>query len=172
MAHSNYFTFDENYIGMNSRINDLSEQDRKDLVTAPVLVAMLIAGADLKIDKKEEEWVRKLLDYKALVGDSELRGLYEEASEDFDLHFEEMLASFRREGGIFKQEELDMLSDRLAGLNGILDKLDMSSASKVYDELKDIARSVAKSSGGTLGFGSISEEERRYMELPMLKNPA
>jgi len=38
--------------------------------------------------------------------------------------------------------------------------------------MKDIAKRIAKASGGVLGYISVDYEESKLMELRMIKNPA
>jgi hypothetical protein len=38
--------------------------------------------------------------------------------------------------------------------------------------MKDIAKRIAKASGGVLGYISVDHEKSKLMELKMIKNPA
>jgi hypothetical protein len=56
----------------------------------------------------------------------------------------------------------------LTTLNTILPKLNPTYALQFRDSLHDIAVEVAKASGGIFGIGSIGEEEKELLDLPMI----
>jgi len=58
--------------------------------------------------------------------------------------------------------------DKLSELNPILAKLNPLLGYKLYESLKSFALHVAKASGGFLRMWSVSYEENKYVDLPML----
>ena len=65
-------------------------------------------------------------------------------------------------------ERVANATEALKGLNTILPKLNPTYALQFRDSLHDIAVEVAKASGGIFGMGSISEEEKELLNLPMI----
>ena len=66
------------------------------------------------------------------------------------------------------EERVNAATAALKGLNSILPKLNPTYALQFRDSLHDIAVEVAKASGGIFGMGSISEEEKELLNLPMI----
>ena len=64
-----------------------------------------------------------------------------------------------------REEEI---SKRLSELNVILNCLSNAVAYELYTSFTSFAKHIAKASGGFLRFGSISNEEKRWINLPML----
>lgn len=62
--------------------------------------------------------------------------------------------------------------EKLIKINDLMKLVDKTFAIVLYTSLKGIAISVAKSSGGFMGVGSISEDEKKYLELPMIDDPS
>ena len=57
-------------------------------------------------------------------------------------------------------------------LNEIFAKLDKGFAAELYKSYLSFATSVAKSSGGVLGYAAVSPEEERLLGLSMINDPA
>jgi len=151
---------------MSSSINSLSVEEKSLLMKAPILVCLLVAGADRNIDRKE------------IVGF--LYQIYEFSHESASVvseFYSQILNSVEKR--LFDEyeslpedpeERNNQLVETLSGLNDILPKIDKDFASSFYKSLKNMAIKVAKASGGAFGMGAISEEEKEYMELAMI-NP-
>jgi hypothetical protein len=80
----------------------------------------------------------------------------------------EEIASLPREA----RKRTPLILEELKKLNTILSKLDRKFAIQFYESMKDIAKKIAKSSGGVLGYISVDYEESKLMELKVIKNPA
>ena len=142
----------------------LSETEFSTLVDALPGIAILIAGADGKIDEEETDWAEKLTHIRSYNHPPSLEGLYEVANESFSGQMHAFLASYPKQAG----DRNRMISGELEALNPILAKLDPTTAYAVYDSLTSFARHIARSSGGFLGFGAISKQEEEWIGLPML----
>ena len=89
-------------------------------------------------------------------------------AEDFEDKLKVLIQSFPPKAA---QRE-PIIVDELTHLNQIFSKIDRQLASEFYQSLLEIARKTAESSGGLLGLKSVGEEEARFVNLPMIKNPA
>ena len=135
----------------------------------PVLLTFLIAGADNDIDWKERHWAERLLEFRAEHNKPALLEYYNELEKTFEKSFQKWSAKLinfkdRAESNKFISEELKKTST-------VLKKLDPKTASDLYESFRSFARQIAMSSGGFLGFGSISQEEAEWLELKMIEKP-
>jgi len=135
---------------------------------APILTAILIAGADNKIDKSEVKEALRISRYKPIKGRNLLVDFYKEISGDFEYNLIEEIASLPLEA----RKRNPFIISELEKLNKILPKLDQKFAIQFYESMKDIAKRIAKASGGVLGYISVDYEESKLMELKMIKNPS
>lgn len=142
----------------------LSETEFSTVVDALPRIAILIAGADGKIDEEETDWAEKLTHIRSYNHPPALEGLYEAANEHFGGQLHAFVASYPKQS----DDRNRVISSELESLNPILASLDPSTASAVYESLTSFARHIARSSGGFLGFGAISAEEEAWIGLPML----
>jgi hypothetical protein len=133
---------------------------------APLLVSILIAGADGTIDKKEISeavlFVEKQTETK-----SELTEYFREVAQDFEDKMKVLLLDYSSD---IAQRNSRIVED-LSKLNTILPKLTPDFSIQFYTTLRRIAHQVAASSGGILGMNAIDEEEAKYMSLYMIENP-
>ncbi|MFK7948629.1 MAG: hypothetical protein AB8G11_13645 [Saprospiraceae bacterium] len=141
----------------------LTDSETKRLYEAPALIAVLIAAADSKIEAQETEWAKKVIGYRQETGVEALFNYYEIADTYFD---EALQAALDGEKG--NQERILSLENELAELNPILAKIDGLFAAELVKNWRSFAKQVAKSAGGFLGFGSISDQEARLMNLSMI----
>ncbi len=149
-------------------LDPLSEEEKLFLQKAPVLVAILIAGADNKIDKSEIKEALRISRYKPIKARILLKDFYSSIGDEFEYNLIEEIASLPREA----RKRTPLIIEELEKLNKILPKLDRKFAIQFYESMKDIAKRIAKASGGVLGYISIDYEESKLMELKMIKNPA
>lgn len=146
----------------------LSDKEIDLIYQAPVLTSILISGADGQIDNKEinaaiEFTKQEVKEARALMYD-----FYLEISENFEQKLKETIQHYPEDPHVRNQQ----ISLELEKLNDVLPKLDKAFAVVYYLSLKNIARKIAKSSGGFLGiFGTISRAERAYMDLDMINDP-
>ncbi len=139
------------------------------LQKTPILVCILIAGADHQIDNREIKGSIELAKkkHKKFKGSS-LSSFYLEMSEDFEDKLKVVIQSYPNDA----KKRNAIITEELNQVNHILPKLNRSFANDFYKSLRDIALSTAQSSGGILGLNTIGEEEAELVKLPMIKDPA
>jgi vacuolar-type H+-ATPase subunit H len=153
---------------MVTQLQHLSEQEIDLVYRAPILTSILISGAegpinDRKINAAIEFAKKEVKEARALMYD-----LYLEISEDMEQKIQETIRLYPEDPPQRSQQILHELEK----LNEILPKLDKSFAVVYYLSLKNIARKIARSTGGFLGiFGKISKAERKYLGLDMIQDP-
>lgn len=147
--------------------DNLDDHEVELMFKAPILVCILIAGADGTIDKSEiQEAItiaRKETKSKSLITQ-----YYQELSQDFEDKLKILIQSYPFQPA----QRTEMIIAELATLNNVLPKLDRSFAKQFYDSLKNIARRIASSSGGLLGMNTVGSEEAKYIQLSMITDPA
>jgi hypothetical protein len=146
----------------------LREDEVKLMYRTPLLVSILIAGADNKIDKKEIKEVVSLTKIKQSKGRNLLLDYYQEIGETFEADLNEEIASLPAAA----DKRNNYIVEELRRLNIILPKLDRNFAIEFYESMKEIAHTVAHASGGIFGYLTVGTEESRYMELNFVRNPA
>ncbi|MBN8571441.1 MAG: hypothetical protein J0M18_17595 [Ignavibacteria bacterium] len=150
------------------QFKNLSEEETTALLDAPALIAVLIAGADNKIDEKEIDYSSKIAHYRAGNNESILQGYYAEVDKFIGDAISQQINSLPKE----LVDRQHIITEELAKLNGILPKLDKGFAAELYKSFLSFAKSVAQSSGGLWGYASITPEEERLLGLSMINNPA
>lgn len=153
---------------MVTQLQHLSEQEVDLIYRAPILTSILISGAegpidDRKINTATEFAKKQVKEARALMYD-----LYLEISEDMEQKIQETIQQYP----VDPHQRNQQIMQELEKLNEILPKLDKSFAVVYYLSLKDIARKIARSTGGFLGvFGKTSKAERKYLDLDMIQDP-
>ncbi len=142
----------------------ISEVQRVKLKDALGLITILVAGADGTIDEQELNWAEKLTHIRTYAEPVELNDFYKEVEADFYDRYKSMLSELSSDISTREGE----ISSRLGDLNGILNCLSNPVAYQLYTSFTSFAKHIAKASGGFLRFGSISSEEKRWINLPML----
>lgn len=148
--------------------NYLSSTEVELMHKAPMLVSILIAGADGHIDQSE---IRKAIQFatkRHKKGNSLLWEFYDEVGSDF----EDKLKIVIQEFPINEKQRATKVIAQLTHLNAILSKLDKQFSTEFYNSLKEIAIEIAKSSGGVLGLKSVGEDEAKYISLSMINAPS
>ncbi|MBN4081679.1 hypothetical protein JYU23_00960 [bacterium AH-315-C07] len=156
---------------MIQQFSNLSEQEIDLMLNVPVLITILIAGADNDIDQDEQSWAKKLTTYRQFTEKPVLQEYYREVNQNFEANlnkFVSYIESFPSEAG----ERNPQISSELEKLNEILPKLEPEFSLTFYESIKSLAKHIAEASGGVLGFGSISPEEKEWVDLVMVNNPA
>jgi hypothetical protein len=146
----------------------LTDSEMELMLRAPLLTCILIAGADNDIDRKEIQEAIQLARKKANKSKASLAEFYRLVGEDFEDKLKVVIQSFPVEA----TQRNPLIAEELTQLNAILPKLNKSFAVEFYTSLKDVAMKIASSSGGLLGLRSIGQEEARYVNLPMIKDPS
>lgn len=145
----------------------LREDEIEVLLNAPINVAILIAGADGKIDNAERQEAIAVARAKQSRAREQLEGYYKAVGERFESKFNELIDGYPEDAESRKKE----ITTELRKLNFILPKVDKNFSIKLYASLKDLAKKIAEASGGVLGYLSVSREESQLMELKMINNP-
>ena len=153
---------------MVNEFSTLRDDEIEVLLEAPVHVAILIAGADGEIDKKEINQALELAQGKQSREREQLIEYYKEVGRTFEDKFFKMVEDLPDD----VNERNSSISSELRKLNHILPKIDHNFAVKLVASLKDMAKKVAGASGGVLGYMSVSYEEAKLMELDMIKDPS
>jgi hypothetical protein len=144
----------------------LKESEVELMLKAPVVLCILIAGADGTIDRKE---IKEAINVTVKKKDKTiLDNYFKEVSQDFEDKLKILLQSYPYQSA----QRNPILIRELSELNPILKKLDKSFSKPFYDMLKELAEKIAGSSGGLWGMMSVDSEEAKYMRLPMLDDPA
>jgi hypothetical protein len=148
-------------------LDRLQASEAELIYKAPLLVCILIAGADGTIDKKEIREAMTFAEKKHKRSLSSVSVLLKEVSTDFEDKLKSLLQHYPYE----TTQRNPMIVEELSAINPVLKKIDSSFAQEYYRTLLSIAESIALSSGGVMGFNSIGSEEARYVKLNMIKNP-
>jgi hypothetical protein len=146
----------------------LSDDEVELLVKAPILVCILIAGADDHIDNNE---IRKAIDLAKKRQEklhTRLVELYLEVGEDFEDKLKILIQSFP----LKEKDRSPIIVEQLSKLNSVFPLIEKSFVKDYYNSLKELAIGVAKSSGGVLGISSVGDKEAEYINLEMIKDPS
>lgn len=143
--------------------SNLTDLEAKSLYQAPAMIAVLIASADSNIEEKETAWAKKIMIFRQEVGEDSLFNYYEIS----DSYFSEALRSFLNDDK-GTQERISDIEGALTQMNVVLAKIDADFAMELVQSWRSFAQQVAKATGGILGFGSISEQEKYLMGLEMI----
>ena len=148
--------------------DDLTSEEIELMHKAPILLSILIAGADDNIDRNEVRGAIELTSKKLKKAKSLLLAFYNEVAEDFEDKLRIVIQELPRK----EAQRSPLIVNQLKGINEILMKLDKPFASEFYKSLREIALEVAHSSGGMLGLSKVGEKEARYLNLDMIKDPS
>lgn len=149
---------------MQNQFHKLKEAEKNQLLEAPVLIAILIAGADGKIEENEIQWAEKVTHFRRETAHYTLHNFYETVGTDFEAKFRSTLASLPED----TTQRNELLASKLAELKPALAKMDEHYREKLVESFRSFAKQVAEASGGFLGFFSKSNEEAKWINLEML----
>jgi hypothetical protein len=152
---------------MIKQLENLRNEDRELVIEAPVLVALLIAAADNKIDKDEYNETVRVIHTKAFSELSSLKEVYQELESHVEQSIDGILN--RYSGDIEGMSE--MIAERLSRLNDIFSQMDGGFALRFYRSLKNLAYHVATAHHELLGEKLTDHKTKELMELPMIKEP-
>ncbi|MFH6982324.1 hypothetical protein [Marinoscillum sp. 108] len=152
---------------MIKEFENLREEEIDVLLTAPVYVAILIAGADGNIDKSERKEAIDVAHSKQSRAREQLVDYYKLVGESFESKFNKLIDELPESA----EERNKVLTAELRKLNFILPKMDKNFGVKLHASLKELAKKIAEASGGVLGYLSVSYEESKLIELQMIKEP-
>ena len=147
-------------------LKNLNEEEANIVLMIPALVALLIAGAEGNIDQKEIDWGSKITHFRANEH-SLLQNYYQEVDKNFEDTLNQLIKAMPEE----VNERSKKINQELSKLNNIIPKLDSEFAAEFYKSLLSLSTQVAKASGGIWGYGSISPEEKKYLNLEVINPP-
>lgn len=142
----------------------ISSDQYDQLKQALANITVLVAGADGTIDSQELNWAEKLTHIRSYANPEFLNAFYQDVESTFSADLDALIADLP--GGTELRE--DILSKKLSDLNNVLPLLDNHTAFHLYKSFTSFAEHIAKASGGFLRFGAISNEEKKWIELPMI----
>jgi hypothetical protein len=137
------------------------------MLKAPVLVCILIAGADGQIDRKEiQQAIAIAAKNKELK--NTLSEYFQEVSNDFEDKLKVLIQSYPYES----TQRTPLIIQELAMINSVWPRLSKEFSVSYYHMLLDLSAKIASSSGGWLGIKSVGSEEAKYIKLPMITDPS
>lgn len=155
------------HLKMIKQFEHLTNQEVELMYKAPILVSILIAGADGNIDRNEIRQAVITAQRQHKKGEAELIDFLKDASADFEDKLKILLNAYPAN----HEDRNSQIFNDLRGVNSILSKVDKIFAKSLYDYLKNLARQVAESSGGILGFKKVGSDEAKLLDLPMINIP-
>ncbi|SKC60689.1 hypothetical protein [Ohtaekwangia koreensis] len=145
----------------------LTDSETELMLKAPILVCILIAGADGDIDRKEIKEAISIVQKQKRNG-TLLSGFFLEMAEDFEDKIKILIQSYPFESS----KRAAMIVNELTNLNPLWKKIDQEFSIAYYEMLKSISERIASSSGGLWGIKTVATEEAKYLSLPMITDPA
>ena len=152
---------------MHSKIEHLSAQEQQLVLDAPIMVTVLIAGADGKFHQSEIKQAVKIIHTKSYSEEKDVRGIYKE----IDSHTEEAIDELIQQLPESLTERTHELTTRLAALNHVLPKLEPHLAKDLYKSLREMAYYISHSHGATLGIDFHTEMAKELVQLKMIQEP-
>jgi len=152
---------------MIQEFKELTEEEVDLMLRVPALICTLVAGADSNIDNSEIRESIAISKLKQTRARKALIEYYRAVGKNFESQFKEFNDSYPKN----VDERNLLIIAELEKVNPILKKLDRSYSIKFYNSIKDLANKIAESSGGVLGFMSVSYAESKLIKLDMIKDP-
>lgn len=153
---------------MIEELKQLSDDEQRLMLRTPLLVAVLIAGADSEIDKKEKQEAINIAKLKMSKARPELKEYFNVVSEDFEDKLDKLIENYPAD----VKERNNAIILELTEVNDVLPKLERRFAISFYNSMRDIAKKIAEASGGVFGYMSVGYEESKLVGLKMLIDPA
>jgi len=142
----------------------LSETQFQVTKDAIAWITLLVATADGEMDEEEQKWAAKITKIRGYHNPNEFTEYYEEVGKEYSDKLAAMMNNLPADAG----ERNGILTRKLKQLNAILPLLQNNLGHLLLKDYKSFAHHVAKSSGGFLGFFSVSKEEASLIDLPMI----
>jgi len=150
---------------MDFPLRNLNETEKDSLKTAPIYVGLLIASVDGEVSENELARIEDIIKTKTFSEQNDVHYLYTElANNDLLGNINTIFNGL----GDSTEARVSGATEALKNLNSILPKVSPTYALQFRESLHDIAVEVAKASGGIFGMGSISDEEKEVLDLPMI----
>ena len=148
-------------------LKSLTPSEKDLLFDAPVLVTVLIAGADGDFDKAELDRAVELTHDKKVTARADLLEFYQIVGEGIE---DKLKVKIHQLPADSAQRNPILISD-LERLNDILPKLPHEFATDYYWSLRSLAKKIASASGGLLGYLAVGYEESKLLGLDMIQVP-
>jgi hypothetical protein len=149
-------------------LDSLNDSELEVMLRSPMLVCILIAGADGTIDSKEIKKAVYVAEKKTTKSKASLLEFYHLVNEDFEDKLKIVMLGLP----VIADERNRLIVEELSRLNDVFRKLDRNFVKDFHWSLKFMAEKIADSSGGLLGLKKVGEEEERFVDLPMIKVPS
>ncbi len=146
----------------------LTNEEVETMLKAPILVTILIAGADNEIDKSEIQQAISIAKLKQKKARLDLIDYYKEVATDFEDKLKVTIQQYPSNAA----ERNPLIIKELEDLNTILPKLGSNFSIEFFASIKDLAKKIAESSGGLLGYMAVGYEESKLIGLKMIKDPS
>lgn len=153
---------------MVAELEHLDDEELELILRVPILVSILIAGADNEIDKTEVKQAVNISKTKQARARKSLIEYYKEVGDNFEDKLKVMINSYPLDA----QKRNPMIIEELEKLNELLPKIEKQYAIEFYESVKDIAKKIAEASGGVLGYMAIGYEESKLIGLKMINDPS
>ena len=125
---------------MIKEFENLRKEEVEILLRAPVLVSILIAGADGNIDKAETKEAIAIARGRQSRAREQLVDYYKVVGDNFEDQFNELVSKFP----LKPEERNPQIIAELKRLNRILPKIDKNFSVKFHASLKDLAKRLRK----------------------------
>ena len=152
---------------MIKEFRNLDQEESEFMLSVPILVCILIAGADGDIDRKE---IREAISLAGKNKESKgiLSDYFREVSSDFEDKLKVLIQSYPYES----TQRDPIITEEISRINQLWPKLNPEFSINLYRMLLDLSEKIASSSGGWLGIKSVGSQEARYLKLPMIQDPS
>lgn len=142
---------------MSTEIDKLTEEDKKIILRAPALVAILAAiSDDGELSAQEKAASIKLAHFRTYTSKPMLQDYYKAVDQVFEQHFEEEMAALPSD---WKDKEA-FLEEKLAAMTAVLPKMNDVYAKELVSSLKSFAKHVFRTDSSFL----------EYFVLPVFMN--
>ncbi len=136
------------------------------MLITPAMVTLLIAGAEGNVDEKEIDWGSKIAHFRANEH-TILQNYYQEIDKNYNDTLKQLIDVMPDD----VNERSKKINTELSKLNSVLPKLDPDFAKEFYKSMLSLSTQVAQASGGLWGYGSISPEEKKHLNLEVINPP-
>jgi hypothetical protein len=142
---------------MSTEIDKLTEEDKKIILRAPALVAILAAiSDDGEVSGQEKAASIKLAQLRTYTSKPMLQDYYKAVDQVFEQHFEEEMSALPED---WKDKE-EYLEEKLAAMSEVLPKMNDVYAKELVSSLKSFAKHVFRTGSSFL----------EYFVLPVFMN--
>ncbi len=152
---------------MHNLISDLSEEQKNLIHIAPILVSILIAGADNDINENEIKEAIKIIHIKSYSEAKNVKNVFK----NIDLQSEEMIDELLRTLPADKALRQKTIIEKLTPLNAIFEEVGNPFAIDYYTSLRELAFYVSHAHTQLLDTGYVNTQEKNLAHLDFLNKP-